>query len=142
MPEVPTQPIAEPQRWSAANAKDRIAIVTTDFLLDARIRATFQSEPYAMFTVPSFEAHQDEIASAILVVADVRNQHGRKEVVLFREKPDVDWQEVGIIGIIDPDNPFPLDEVRGIDMYIAKDFDHVELRQRARRILVSFQGSA
>ena len=75
----PTPSNTELTKWSATNAKDRIAIVTADFLLDARIRAAFQDEPYAMFTVPSFEAYQDEVASAVLVIADARSERGREE---------------------------------------------------------------
>ena len=74
MPEVPMPPSVESERWSAANAKDRIAIVTTDAALDAHIRIALRDEAYEFVTVSDFATHHDELIDTILCIVDARSK--------------------------------------------------------------------
>ena len=100
MSEEIVSPVSTQKVWSAANAKDRIAIVTTDAALDARIRHIFRRESYEFVTVPDFVACQNELTDTILSILDARSNGG--EDVLRYVRKSIYWKDYGLCALIAP----------------------------------------
>ena len=134
----PTSSNTELTKWSAANAKDRIAIVTTDAALDARIRAALRNEDYEFVTVPDFETHQNCLTDTILGIFDARGESIHKTLKFIRMS--VYWSEYAMVGIYTKEE---LDTINNdimlyrfsLDVEIAEDFIEEELASWLKRLI-------
>ena len=138
MPEEATSPVSTQQKWSAATAKDRIAIVTTDAALDARIRAALRDEKYEFVTVPDFVAHQDELTDTILCIQDARRKDSERDLIRYFWKSDF-WNDYAVIGIVTPDDSkgglfFPYSEYDFALMF-TEDFIPEEFAEIVKRMI-------